>query len=272
MRYAVISDIHGNLPVLEAVLADAQNWGAEGYLFLGDYIGEFPWPNEVISLLRTLPNAHFVRGNREEYAKTLLDEGPETWVWQQMATFYWNMWELTKENLAFLRSLPKIKKMEVEGHKFFLAHRLEDFLPKKVMPLMIPRNINKFAGSDTPVKPEEITGHFIRQLSENPKIEKMFIALPEGVYLFGHNHMPWVATIWGKSLVNPGAIGIMLDKDVRGSYIRLTTKKEQVLREIIRIPYDIGAVAQGIRVSGLYQAAGDWAEITIKTPIRPLMK
>lgn len=53
MRYALISDVHGNLPALEAVLADVHGRGeVEGIYHLGDLVGYAPWPNEVVGLLR----------------------------------------------------------------------------------------------------------------------------------------------------------------------------------------------------------------------------
>ena len=53
MRYALISDIHANLPALEAVLADIDRRGEVDAIFhLGDLVGYAPWPNEVVSLLR----------------------------------------------------------------------------------------------------------------------------------------------------------------------------------------------------------------------------
>ena len=48
MRYAIFSDIHGNLPALQAALCDAKGYSVDKYLFLGDYIRDFPWPNEVV--------------------------------------------------------------------------------------------------------------------------------------------------------------------------------------------------------------------------------
>jgi predicted phosphodiesterase len=53
MKYALISDIHGNLPALEAVLADLdERGGVHAIYHLGDLGGYAPWPNEVVALLR----------------------------------------------------------------------------------------------------------------------------------------------------------------------------------------------------------------------------
>jgi predicted phosphodiesterase len=53
MKYVLISDIHGNLPALEAVLADLDERGdVDAVYHLGDLCGYTPWPNEVVALLR----------------------------------------------------------------------------------------------------------------------------------------------------------------------------------------------------------------------------
>jgi predicted phosphodiesterase len=53
MKYVLISDVHGNLPALEAVLADIDARGdAEAIYHLGDLVGYAPWPNEVAALIR----------------------------------------------------------------------------------------------------------------------------------------------------------------------------------------------------------------------------
>ena len=67
MRYAVISDIHGNYPALKAVLADAGTQGTDTYLLLGDYTVVFPWVNEVTETIRGLKPSFVIRGNGEDY-------------------------------------------------------------------------------------------------------------------------------------------------------------------------------------------------------------
>ena len=74
MRYAVISDIHGNMDALEAVLADARKQGAEGYLFAGDYCLSLPYPEEVIDRIRKIENAVLIRGNEEQYIERMRGE------------------------------------------------------------------------------------------------------------------------------------------------------------------------------------------------------
>ena len=56
MKIALISDIHGNIDALEAVLNDACTQGVEMYAFLGDYIFDMPFANDVVRRIRALPD------------------------------------------------------------------------------------------------------------------------------------------------------------------------------------------------------------------------
>ena len=62
---ALLFDIHGNLPALEAVLDDARATGAQRYLLGGDYAVFGGWPAETLARLRELPDATWIRGNAD---------------------------------------------------------------------------------------------------------------------------------------------------------------------------------------------------------------
>jgi len=54
MKYALISDIHGNIDALKAVLADAKRNNVQHYIFLGDYCIGLAYPNEVLNCIRAI--------------------------------------------------------------------------------------------------------------------------------------------------------------------------------------------------------------------------
>jgi putative phosphoesterase len=85
MRVAALYDIHGNLPALEAVLAEVEREGVDAIVIGGDIASGPPQPREVVELVRSLPNAHCIRGNAdrlfdEEFAA---DEGL-AWLLEQL--------------------------------------------------------------------------------------------------------------------------------------------------------------------------------------------
>ena len=63
MKFAIISDIHGNLPALDAVVADAKNNNVDSFIFVGDYCLSNPYPNECIQRMRDLDKKYIIRGN-----------------------------------------------------------------------------------------------------------------------------------------------------------------------------------------------------------------
>ena len=72
---ALLFDIHGNLPALEAVLDDARAAGAERYLLGGDYAVFGGWPAETVARLRELPDATWIRGNVDRWAASEAPDG-----------------------------------------------------------------------------------------------------------------------------------------------------------------------------------------------------
>lgn len=80
MRFAVISDIHGNLPALETVLEDAGNNNVDNHIFAGDYCLSNPYPNECIQRMRDLKKKHIIRGNEEKYLENLIGKDQTKWT------------------------------------------------------------------------------------------------------------------------------------------------------------------------------------------------
>ncbi|HEY8867181.1 MAG TPA: metallophosphoesterase, partial [Solirubrobacteraceae bacterium] len=78
---ALLYDVHGNLPALEAVLADARARGAQRHLLGGDYALFGGWPAETLAALRTLEDAAWIRGNGERWTAHS-DAAPENEVVQ----------------------------------------------------------------------------------------------------------------------------------------------------------------------------------------------
>ena len=104
MLYAVIADIHGNYPALQAVLEDAQKAGVEQYLFLGDYFTDFPFTREILETLTGLKHAIFVSGNREWYMAGL---NPRRRHLEQYAALFLTREALGEKGLSWISNLPK---------------------------------------------------------------------------------------------------------------------------------------------------------------------
>ncbi len=255
MKYAVISDIHGNAPALRLALADAQAHGADGYLLAGDYCISTPWAHEVVGILQNLPNAHIIRGNDEAH----LDVGPGEDG--QFEASRWCMSTLSPADKAWLDALPEELSLTCEGVDVHMAHSSQAFIGTSlherfrtsVMPGHYP---------DGPAARETLQADF-RRLWEKTAFRQHIHALAPGVYVFGHNHIQSWGEFEGRVLVNPGSCGLPLDcaDSLCAAYSLLTIEDGHISVEERRIPVDAENLIAQAKSTGQYDAARVWSEL-----------
>ena len=176
---AVLYDIHGNLPALEAVLADVEDAGADRFLLGGDYGTPSPWPHETLARLRELPEATWIRGNGERW----LREQPEISMVIQAYEEFEGV--LADEEVDWLYGLPV--EAELEGILYVHGSPVSD--------------VESFAP-----QPEE--GE-----------ERMLAGIRDRTIVFGHSHQQFRRPgPHGIDLLNPGSVGMPLDGDVRAAW------------------------------------------------------
>ena len=254
MKFAVISDIHGNAPALRLALADAAAHGVDGYLLAGDYCISAPWASEVVAILRDLPNSRIIRGNDEAH----LDIGPGDDG--QFEASRWCMSTLSREDKAWLDALPEELTFTCEGFSIRMAHSSQVFVGKSLHEKFRTSVLPGFY-PDSPASREALQDDF-RRLWEKETFREYIHALPEGVYIFGHNHIQNWADFDGRVLVNPGSVGMPLDCGKFGAaYSLLTIEEGRVSVEERRIPYDVEALIAQVKATGQYAAARVWTEI-----------
>ena len=115
MKIAVISDIHGNLPALNAVLADAEKQGVAEYVFAGDYCLSGPFPDDCVTAIRQIENKHVIRGNEELFLENLIGKDQGCWTDGQMQISYWCFRNICPENLRYLMELPHTLEFTCNG-------------------------------------------------------------------------------------------------------------------------------------------------------------
>lgn len=254
MKYAVISDIHGNAPALRLVLADAAAHGVDGYLLAGDYCISAPWGSEVVQILRSLPNAHIIRGNDEAH----LDIGPGDDG--QFEASRWCMSTLSPDDKSWLDALPEKLTFDCEGVSIHMAHSSQAFVGTclherfrtSVLPGFYP---------DGPASREQLQADF-RRLWERDIFRQHIRALTAGVYIFGHNHIQSWGAFEGRILVTPGSCGMPLDCGEFGAaWSLLTIEDGKVSVQEHRIPYDVEDIIAQVKATGQYAAARVWTEI-----------
>jgi predicted phosphodiesterase len=176
---AVLYDIHGNLPALETVLAEAESEGATRYLLGGDYGTPSPWPLETLARLRELPNVTWIRGNGERW----LFEPPEDLP--EVAEAYEQLADFPQEEKEWLFGLPE--RAELDGILYVHGSPLSD------------------VESFTPDTSDDDA--------------RLLSGVSDRTVVFGHSHRQFRrAGPNGTDLVNPGSVGMPLDGDRRAGW------------------------------------------------------
>jgi predicted phosphodiesterase len=211
-RLAVLSDIHSNAWALESVLADAERRRPHRYVLLGDLLADGPDPVGTLALLRTVPNATFVRGNTDRYLADLSRVvSPRSTMPDLIATWRWAVDRLGQEGRRFLAGLPTDVSLETPAGRTLATHGV----PGDDEGFIDPARVDTWSVLDW---------HGARLL------------------LVGHTHMPYVLETGAGTVVNPGSVGISPLTGWRASYALLDLYPGgQIAVQHVQLPWDIAA-------------------------------
>ena len=202
MKIGILSDIHGNLTALEAVLTDIFDLECEKILFLGDYVLAGPEPSDTLNFCMSLAqrdNIEMIQGNTDK----MIAEYNET-IYKNTAKFAPVMANALKEEVSllsenqtkFLRNLPENKEFTVDGVKILAVHGSPRRNDENILP-------------DTPLK----------------SVEEMISGTDADLILCGHTHIPCgFQTNTKQTVVNAGSVGRPLNQNPMPCYVLLTTK------------------------------------------------
>jgi predicted phosphodiesterase len=235
VRYALIGDIHGNLPALEAVLAAIDARGdVDAVVHLGDLVGYAPWPNEVVSLLRARAIAG-VAGNYDSTTATDYDhcgcayEDPRQEELSHLS-YGWTREHVTPETKAYLGALPfRLDLRPLGGHRAGPTLRVVHGAP----------TLNTLYWKED--RPDSFCTKMAERLG----------AKSGDVVSFGHTHFPWQRAVDGVHFVNAGSVGRPKDGDARACYAMVELGRDEPRIEIVRVEYDVAKAAAAIRASAL---------------------
>ena len=260
MKYAIISDIHGNSHAFKAVLADAKAQGADMYLLIGDYTNSFPFGNDVAETIRKLDNAVVIRGNGEGYLINLQGRDPRELTHEQFKPVYWGYRNLSPKNLEYMVNLPETAVVSDGDTKIHLAHAMSLFYRSPGIELFYSWHLLKLM-KESPLTHEEYLTRARAALLSNPDAIAEIQAMSKGIYLFGHNHVQFYMEYEGRLFINPGSCGEPLDLDTRASYTILTVDGANWMVDERRVEYDTNLVIEGMRTSGFDAYMPVWSEI-----------
>lgn len=267
MRFAIISDIHGNLPALDAVLEDAKNNNIDSFIFVGDYCLSNPYPDECIQRMRDLDKKYIIRGNEEKYLENLIDKDQTMWTDGQMQISYYCYRAISTDNLDYLLSMPNTLELSFNDVNLHVAHSSAEFIDdcehkEWSTSKVAKRYANRIVTSDS--FRSDIHNYF----EGNDRFQQIFSELEQGVYIFGHSHIQWsYKSKDGKTiLINPGSCGLPLD-GVIGSIpytILDISDAENIIVEEKRIPFDMEVYIDCLIKSDQFVEANVWSNIIIQ--------
>jgi predicted phosphodiesterase len=235
MRYALLSDIHGNLPALEAVLDDlARRRDVDAVYHLGDVVGYAPWPNEVVALLAR----EGIAGVAGNYDSTVASDYKhcgcryEDLVQEALSheSYAWTRAHVTAETKRALAALPfRIDLLPSGGHRAG---------PRLVLVHAAPTLNTLYWTADR-------SDEFCLRMAGEAGLK------PEDAIAFGHTHLPWYRQVGGIHFVNAGSVGRPKDGDPRAGYALVEIGDGLLRLEMVRVTYDIESAARGVQESDL---------------------
>jgi putative phosphoesterase len=226
-RVAVITDVHANLPAVQAVLARIDELGIGAVYCGGDLVGYGPHPNEVCALIqeRAIPTIY---GNydyaiaRDEHDCGCAYVSPHDRELGQRSV-EWTLAHTDRPAKDFLRGLPFDLRFTLGNQRARLVHGS-------------PRKVNEYLFEDKPAR----------------TFERIAALADCDVLVFGHTHKPWIHAYGGVLFVNCGSVGKPKDGDPRAGFALLEPDGQgNVVASIERVGYDAEAVAREVAAVGL---------------------
>ena len=232
MRVAALSDLHGNLPALEAVLREVERERPDLTVFCGD-VASGPMPAETIDVLRRLPGARFVRGNAD---RGLIDEFDGEEKGPMPGPFAgWCARQIDKGQRDFLASFEATVSVDgVEGiGRVLFCHA-------------VPRNDMDVFSAETP----------------DVRVRTLMSGVEADLVVCGHTHMQFDRKVDRLRIVNPGSVGMPYGEP--GAYWAMLGPGV----DLRRTDYDRDAAAKRMRAKGAEEAEQFARENVLKVPTR----
>jgi len=234
VRIAVISDIHGNLPALDAVLRDIQTHKPDATVCLGDLAYKGPQPAECVKRIREL-GIPCVHGNSDLYLLHIAGIAPTRPLppgFTLPLHLKWHTEKLGEGGLRYLAELPFEHRIDADGIRLLFVHAN----PKDCLAC-------------------------IRPTMGVEKIADLTWEMDADWLVMGHIHSPFAFRFAGGLLINCGAVGYSLDYEWWASWALLDTATRSV--SLQRVEFSIADAVAAARQSD-FPFGADWYDRALR--------
>ncbi len=236
LNIAVLSDIHGNYVALQKCLDYALSIGIDTFIFLGDYLGELAYPQKTMDILYSIKGKYksfFIKGNKENY---WINYEKEQIGWKEYdsttGSLYYTYYNLTEKDLQFFKSLSVKEELEFDN------------LPPITICHGSPQNVNE------------------KLLPDNENTLRIMENNPNDYILCGHSHIQGKIEHNGKTVLNPGSVGVSLHSNGKAQFMILKGSRDMWDYEFISLEYDIENVIADLHSSELSKKAPYWCKVS----------
>lgn len=236
MKFAILSDIHGNGDAFDAVIKSAKEEKVDSYIIAGDLITDFPDDTYVINKVRNLTN-YVIKGNREEYVlkwpENIIEKNIDNYDQYLSVKFAYE--NLNNSDIDYIKSLDDQISIKV-NNKYSI--RVCHGSPFDMYDLICEDNINM--------------------------IEKSLSSINENILICGHTHMPFFKYANNKIVINSGSVGVHYSNKIGAAeYFILEINEDSVNIEYKKVKYNINNFEKRVRKSKLYEKSPIWTDLSI---------
>jgi predicted phosphodiesterase len=234
MRIAIIADIHGNLPALEATLAHIETLHVDRLLVLGDIVVGSPDSLACWQRIRAL-NCPVLRGNHERYVYDLgTERAKPEWSLPQFGPVQYAAAQLGETARCELAALPTTIRLPEAPDVLF---------------------VHGSARNDTDL---------VFPYTSEAELTPMFASATERWLIRGHNHYAGIH-LWGeRRVVTVGSVGLPLDGTPAAQFTVLERTPEDWAVSQFAVPYDVAAAVRRFKDSGYLDAAGPMSRLFMR--------
>lgn len=231
MTVAVLSDIHSNYYAFQACYEDAVKCGAEMFVFLGDYVSDLSEPQRTMDLVYEIQSKYptvCLRGNREGYMLDCESGNSRFTRGSKSGSLLYTYDHLRKKDLDFIRGLKISDTVVIDGVRIEIAHAAMD-------------NDRYYFDNN------------------NGRTAQIFPQMKCKYLLTGHSHKQYIKRESGKTIINPGSIGIPQGGTQNPKYALLDIVNGSISCRFREVPYDMTDAIRSQFASGLVDYAKYWA-------------